>query len=698
MTQDKRGCIQFIKFGLVGFINTIISYSIYSAFVYLGFHYLVGSIAGFVISVFTSFLLNSKFVFKEKDDKEKRIWWKVLTKTYVSYGFSGLLINSLLLILWISVINISQYINFAVEILAKADIVRTNTELAKYLAPLINLLVTIPLNFLLNKFWAYSQVRRTKMNNIKLLDCTLRDGGYVNDWEFGYDNIINVFERLISAGIDIVEVGFLDDRRIFDINRTIMPDCNAVNKIYGGLDKEKSLIVGMIDYGTCGIENILPCNECFLDGIRIIFKKEIMHQAISFCRQVKDLGYKIFVQAVSITSYCDDEMMELLELVNDLKPYAFSLVDTYGLLYNKQELVHYYNLTDKYMNNSIGLGYHSHNNFQLAYANCVELLESPPENRIFLVDGTLYGMGKSAGNAPLELLAMYMNEHLNKNYNLGQILEAIDVTILEIYRKIPWGYNFKFFMSASNDCHPNYVTYLMDKKTLSIKSINEILSGIESDKKLLYDKACIETLYLNYQKRDCNDEDDIKKLTQAFEGQRILMLGSGNTIETERETILKYIEKYEPIVIAVNFLPVYDVNYIFISNSRRYVQLSSRISKLDSHIKLIATSNVTKSNGKFDFTFEYSALLDEKALFVDNSMIMLLKLLKICNVNNIALAGFDGYSKALTSDYANPNMAYSFSKEKAFEINNDAITSLKRLSDSVKFNFITKSHYIEEIQ
>jgi len=534
------------------------------------------------------------------------------------------------------------------------------------------------------------------MNDIKLLDCTLRDGGYVNDWEFGHDNIINVFERLVSAEIDIVEVGFLDERRDFDTDRTIMPDCNAINRIYDGLDKGKSLIVGMIDYGTCGIDRILPCSECFLDGIRIIFKKEIMHQAIAFCEQVKNLGYKVFVQAVSITSYYDDEMMELLGLVNDLEPYAFSLVDTYGLLYDKQELVHYYNLANEYLKKSIGLGYHSHNNFQLAYANCVELLESPPKDRMFLVDGTLYGMGKSAGNAPLELLAMYMNEHLNKNYKLGQILEAIDVTILEIYRKIPWGYNFKFFMSASNDCHPNYVTYLMDKKTLSIKSINEILSSIETEKKLLYDKACIECLYLDYQKKDCNDEEDMKKLTETLADKRILMLGSGNTVVTESDKILKYMEEYHPIVIAVNFLPSYDVDYIFISNSRRYVQLSSRINKLDPNIKLIATSNVTKSRGTFDYTLEYSALLDEKALFVDNSMIMLLKLLNICKVKTIALAGFDGYSKALASDYVNPNMAYSFTKEKAMEINNDAIASLKRISDSAPFTFITTSYYVEE--
>jgi putative flippase GtrA len=144
---------------LVGFVNTIVSYSIYSALVYLGFHYLVGSIAGFVISVFTSFLLNSKFVFKEVKNEEKRVWWKVLIKSYISYGFTGLVINNLLLILLISVIDISQYISFEADVLVKAGIIIENSELAKYLAPILILVVTIPLNFIMNKFWAYKQNR-----------------------------------------------------------------------------------------------------------------------------------------------------------------------------------------------------------------------------------------------------------------------------------------------------------------------------------------------------------------------------------------------------------------------------------------------------------------------------------------------------------------------------------------------------------
>ena len=158
------------------------------------------------------------------------------------------------------------------------------------------------------------------MSKIKLLDCTLRDGGYVNDWKFGHDNIESIFERLVEAGVDVIEIGFLDDRRPFDIERSIMPDTDSVEKIYGNLDRKQAQIVGMIDYGTCDISNIKPCSESYIDGIRVIFKKGIMHEAMEYCRAIKKLGYKVYSQLVSITSYTDEDLLELISLVNDVKP------------------------------------------------------------------------------------------------------------------------------------------------------------------------------------------------------------------------------------------------------------------------------------------------------------------------------------------------------------------------------------------
>lgn len=532
------------------------------------------------------------------------------------------------------------------------------------------------------------------MKDIKLLDCTLRDGGYINDWNFGHDAMTGILERLVSSGVDIIEVGFVDERREYDINHSIMPNTASVEKIYGNINKGNSMIVGMIDYGTCSIGNLQPCNESYLDGIRIIFKKHIMHEAIDFCKKVKDLGYKVFTQAVSITSYNDKELVELIGLVNNLCPYAMSMVDTYGLLH-QDNLIHIFDILDANLNKQICLGYHAHNNFQMGYANCIEVLHKNVERTIF-VDATLYGVGKSAGNTPIELISMYMNENFGKDYDTNQIMEAIETNILDIYSKKPWGYNLFYYISAANKCHPNYVSYLMNKRTLSIKSINEILKSISQEKKLLYSKEHIESLYLEYQHNECDDADAIRALSGEIKDKVVFLIGPGKNFALDADKISRYIITNYPIVISINYIPNgFSPQYLFITNSKRYSQMATKLSEVDfKALKTIATSNVTKTNGNFSYVLNYSSLIDSETEIPDNSLVMLLKTLENAGVKKTVLAGFDGYSES-EMNYFNTNMEYSFSKEKAQYLNSYVKSFLSGYKKRINVEFITKSHYEE---
>ena len=202
--------------------------------------------------------------------------------------------------------------------------------------------------------------------DIKLLDCTLRDGGYVNDWNFGHSVISGTYKRLDSAGVDFIEVGFLDDRRPFDINRTIFPNTESLNKVYEGVDVGHAVPVAMIDYGTCDISNIDDVENSFVKGIRVIFKKERIEEALPFCKKIKEKGYLLSIQAISITAYSDEDMLAYVKQINEIKPFAFSIVDTYGLLDN-EKVEHYFHLIDNNLDPEIAMGYHSHNNFQLAF-------------------------------------------------------------------------------------------------------------------------------------------------------------------------------------------------------------------------------------------------------------------------------------------------------------------------------------------
>jgi putative flippase GtrA len=132
--------IQFFKFGIVGFFNTVISYIIYSVLIYIGLHYLIASIIAFIISVLNSFFWNNKYVFKKNDDQKRNVFHSLI-KTYISYAFTGLILQNLFLFIFIGILHTS-----------------------KYLAPLFGLVITIPLNFILNKLWAFKPVKENKDN------------------------------------------------------------------------------------------------------------------------------------------------------------------------------------------------------------------------------------------------------------------------------------------------------------------------------------------------------------------------------------------------------------------------------------------------------------------------------------------------------------------------------------------------------
>lgn len=532
------------------------------------------------------------------------------------------------------------------------------------------------------------------MNDVMLLDCTLRDGGYVNDWKFGRDNIVSIFERVVEAGTDIIEIGFLDERRPFDPDRSIMPDTDCVERIYGGLDRKQTMVVGMIDYGTCSLDHIRPASECFLDGIRVIFKKHLREAALAFCAELKALGYKVFAQLVSVTSYDDAEMLDLIRLANDVRPFAVSIVDTYGLMH-QDNLMHYFDLLNDGLDASIALGYHAHNNFQMGYANCIAVLNRKMHgdvHRSMLVDGSIYGMGKSAGNAPIELIAMFMNHRMGKHYDVSQILESIDSNISAFYQSATWGYNMFYYLAASNDCHPNYVSYLMQKQTLSVKSINDILGRLEGEKKLLYDKNTIERLYLEYQKNEVNDDAAMAQLREKLGCRPILLIGPGSSMKKQKEKVLSFYESEKPLVVSINRIPEYlNPDYIFLTNSKRYVGLATRLAR--ERYSIIATSNVTGTTADaFDYVLNFSALIDPDAEFIDNSLAMFLKVLVSLGIPSVTLAGFDGYS-GRRKNYADPNMEYDFVRHKADYLNAYMRKVLQDLQDSLEVRFLTDTLY-----
>lgn len=528
------------------------------------------------------------------------------------------------------------------------------------------------------------------MKEIKLLDCTLRDGGYINDWNFGHSVIAGTYKRLDAAGVDFIEVGFLDDRRPFDINRTIQPDTDSYNRVFAGVEKKHAVPVAMIDFGTCDISHIGDCDSTFIDGIRVIFKKEKIEKALPFCRAIKEKGYKLFIQAISITAYSDLEMLEYIQKINEIKPYAFSIVDTYGLL-DSRKLTNYFNLMNNNLDPEIKIGYHAHNNFQLAFSNSIKFL-SLETKRTIIVDSTVYGMGKSAGNTASELIAMHMNDRYGTRYDIDQFLEILDTDLMTVYLEHYWGYRYNFFISALQNCHPNYVQYLLDKKTLSVTSINEILSRIPEEKKLLYSRDYIEEAYIEYQSHAIDDTAAAEALTGLLSGKEVLLLGPGKTLLDDRERIKDYIAEHYPVIMSVNFEPSrYECDYIFVSNAKRYSKLSDATSKV-SGAKLITTSNISLFDRQAEYVLNYLSLISENGVNSDNALLLAVAALSRFGVCQVSLAGFDGF-RAGEDDYYSSKYAFAGNRDYKVSSNETTIAGLRKLSESIQITFVTPSIY-----
>lgn len=157
MHKNIGNVVQFIKFVLVGVSNTVLSEAIYVVLVLLGWNYLLANFMGFAISVLNAYYWSNRYVFKEDVNGEKRVWYKVLLKTYAAY-FWGFLINFVLLFLEIDVLKIGRFMTPISDVLMGAGLTSLDEDtVGKLVAEGINLILTVPMNFLINKYWAYRQ-------------------------------------------------------------------------------------------------------------------------------------------------------------------------------------------------------------------------------------------------------------------------------------------------------------------------------------------------------------------------------------------------------------------------------------------------------------------------------------------------------------------------------------------------------------
>ncbi len=528
--------------------------------------------------------------------------------------------------------------------------------------------------------------RKKQMNEVRLLDCTLRDGGYINDWHFGQPTIKKIIRHLNRANIDIIECGFITGKE-YDKDYSLYHNADDVSAVIEAEDPD-CLYVAMIAMGEKEIDPQLLCDrsESCIGGIRLTFHEYEIEKAFEYGRTIMKKGYKLFMQPVGTALYSDLQLLELIEKINGLSPYAFYLVDTLGTL-QPEETERLIGLIDHNLRAGICLGFHSHNNLQLSFSDA-QIMAEYKTQRELIIDCSVFGMGRGAGNLCTEMICEYLNDNRRHRYDLIPLMETIDEELMPIYAKSVWGYSAGYFLAAINQCHPNYATYLLSRQTIRVRTISKLLEQIPRSERGLFNKKLIEQIYSDYQKNAIDDAESMQKLAELLKGREILILASGPSIAQRKADIQTFIEEKSPFIISVNFIPDdFAVDMMFISDQKRYAELKNK----SEEILMVATSNIdTAGDG---LLVNYSDLLVASEGVADNSGLMLIQLLNNLAVRQVTLAGFDGFHKNLSQNYVYDRMIGTAEAEHLDEKNRLIRVELQKLGEKIKIGFLTASKY-----
>ena len=537
---------------------------------------------------------------------------------------------------------------------------------------------------------------------IQLLDCTLRDGCYIVDSKFGDPLIKGLLKRLHSAGIEIIECGWLkndphkEGSAFFHLPDDLCPYLPEESR-------QDRLHCLMIDWDRYDLSQLPQYSGRGADAIRMVFPHGKSKEAIALSRKIVDSGYKLFFQAANTLSYDDDELRELAHDINRSGAEALSIVDTFGAMY-PADLERIYRVLDHELDPKIKIGFHSHNNQQLSFALSIKFAElSEASDRTVIIDSSLSGLGRGAGNATTELVSSYLNRNFSGHYDMNEILDAIDTYIDPLKANFTWGYNTSYFIAGYYCCHVNNIAYLKKNHRTLSRDMRLIIESLSPADRLQYKYDNLEKKYVDYSNRTVDDSAAREALKRCFDGRKLLLLAPGKTLKTCREQIDAFIRQENPLLIGINSIPAsYNCEWLFFSKPLRYRYAREKSPEKFAQIPKILTSNV-KTRGETDeYIINYNLLVKLGWIFFDDSMIMFLRLLEKLEDQEVYLAGFDGFSLSETYNYADPFLQGELDQGKRETLNADIASMLRDVISGagprLKLHFLTPSIYCRSLK
>ena len=283
---------------------------------------------------------------------------------------------------------------------------------------------------------------------IKVLDCTIRDGGLMNDHQFDHRLVREVFKHVSDAGVDYMEIGYKNSKELFSTEQYgawKFCDDEVIREVLDGIETNTKVSV-MVDVGRVNMDDVKPADQSPVDMIRVATYVKDIDKAIALTNNFADKGYETTINIMAISHEGGFELDESLNQIAKESPViAVYIVDSFGALY--QEHVEELIKRAKRIVAPKEVGFHGHNNQQLAFSNTIEAIIHGAN----FLDGTVYGIGRAAGNCTLELLIGFLK---NPKFDIRPVLDLIANEFIPLQEKIEWGYIIPYAISGMLNEHP----------------------------------------------------------------------------------------------------------------------------------------------------------------------------------------------------------------------------------------------------
>ena len=296
---------------------------------------------------------------------------------------------------------------------------------------------------------------------LKVLDCTIRDGGLMNDHHFGDDFVKAVYETCVAAGVDYMEIGYRNSKEMFppaEFGAFRHSDEEDIRKITGDHDPEATgmKLAIMADAGKSDwAKDILPSSESVVDMVRVACYVEQIPEAVEMVCDAQEKGYETSCNIMAISTVQDVEIDQALEVLLETPVGTICVVDSFGALYREQVDMLVRKYLDTTHNTGKEVGIHAHNNQQLAFANTIEAIILGA-NR---VDATVDGLGRGAGNCPMELLLGFLR---NPKFKVRPVYQLLEAHFVKLRREMTWGPLVPYNITGQHNQHPREAMALLD--------------------------------------------------------------------------------------------------------------------------------------------------------------------------------------------------------------------------------------------